>query len=335
MLTPSHDQRDADSTAEVQETSRFPADLLVLAAELYYVENATQAQIAKRLGVSRPTVSRLLTAARRQGIVRIEIVRPSRPDDQLATQVRTALGLREVRVVDTMPGVARLAALAPVVGDALLEVGLNHDDILLVSSGRTIYEVAQAGLPRLAAVRVAPTIGGMSEPEPWYRPNEIARVVAEQVGGRPSFLDAPAMPSDELYRSLRSDASIQRVLAMWEQARCVVMAVGAAPLTRKSLPRFVAQNAPQLSAAVGDVCSRFYDSRGTVVPFTGSDRLMAIDLDTLARVPARIAVAVGEEKVSAIIAGAHAGYFDRLVTDVTTASSLLDMHTSEVGTDAC
>jgi hypothetical protein len=26
---------------------------------------------------------------------------------------------------------------------------------------------------------------------------------------------------------------------------------------------------------------------------------------------------------------------DRLVTDVTTASSLLDMHTSEVGTDAC
>ena len=81
----------------------------------------------------------------------------------------------------------------------------------------------------------------MSEPEPWYRPNEIARVVAEQVGGRPSFLDAPAMPSDELYRSLRSDASIQRVLAMWEQARCVVMAVGAAPLTRKSLPRFVAQ----------------------------------------------------------------------------------------------
>ena len=148
MLTPSHDQRDADSTAEVQETSRFPADLLVLAAELYYVENATQAQIAKRLGVSRPTVSRLLTAARRQGIVRIEIVRPSRPDDQLATQVRTALGLREVRVVDTMPGVARLADLAPAVGDALLDVGLDHDDILLVSSGRTSYEVAQAGLPR-------------------------------------------------------------------------------------------------------------------------------------------------------------------------------------------
>ena len=135
------------------------------------------------------------------------------------------------------------------------------------------------------------------------------------------------MPGKALFRSLRSDASIQRVLAMWGQARCVVMAVGAPPLTRSSLPRFVPRSAPQLAAAVGDVCSRFYDSQGTAVPFPGSDRLMAIDLDTLARIPARIAVAVGDEKVDAISAGAHAGYFDRLVTDVATASALLSRHT--------
>lgn len=327
-MTPPAGPPNAEDTAEAPGTSRFPSDLLVLAAELYYVEDVTQAQVAQRLGVSRPTVSRLLTEARRQGIVRIEIVPPPRADDQLAARVKTALGLRQVRVVDTMPGVARLAALAPAVGDALLDVGLDHDDVLLVSSGRTIYEVAQAGLPRLASVRVAPTIGGMNEPEPWYQPNEITRVVAERVGGHPSFLDAPAMPGKDLYRSLRSDASIQRVLAMWEHAQCVVMAVGASPSTRTSLPRFVPKSAPELSTAVGDVSSRFYDSQGTVVPFPGSDRLMAIDLDTLARIPARIAVAVGDDKVAAISAGARAGYFDRLVTDTTTASTLLARHTN-------
>jgi DNA-binding transcriptional regulator LsrR (DeoR family) len=326
LLTPAHDQRSADSAAEVPAASRFPPDLLVLAAQLYYVEDATQAQVAQRLGVSRPTVSRLLTEARRQGIVRIQIVPPPAADDGLSMRVKKALGLRDVRVVDTMPGVARLAALAPAVGDALIDVGLDHDDILLVSSGRTIHEVAQAGLPRLAAVRVAPTIGGMNEPDPWYQPNEITRVIAERVGGQPSFLDAPAMPGEDLYRSLRSDPSIERVLEMWEQARCVVMAVGAPPLTRSSLPRFVPRSSPQLRVAVGDVCSRFYDSRGAAVPFQGSDRLMAIDLDTLARIPARIAVAVGDEKVDAISAGASAGYFDRLVTDTATASTLLSRH---------
>ena len=326
LLIPQYDTQTAADAAEALPTSRFPPDLMVLAAELYYVEDATQAQVAQRLGVSRPTVSRLLTEARRQGIVRIEIVPPPRADDGLAGRVEAVLELGQVRVVDTMPGVARLAALAPAVGDALLDVGLDHDDILLVSSGRTIHEVAQAGLPRLPAVRVAPTIGGMNEPEPWFQPNEITRVVAERVGGHPSFLDAPAMPGEELYRSLRSDASIQRVLAMWEQARCVVMAVGAPPSTRSSLPRFLPRSAPELTAAVGDVCSRFYDNQGTAVAFPGSDRLMAIDLETLSRIPDRIAVAVGDEKVAAISAGARAGYFNRLVTDAATASTLLALH---------
>lgn len=325
MLPPADDQRKS-GPAGSGVPSRFPAHLLVLAAQLYYVEDATQAQIAQRLGVSRPTVSRLLTDARRQGIVRIEIVPPPAADDGLAKRVQSALGLREVRVVDTLPGVARLAALAPAVGDALVEVGLDNDDVLLVSSGRTIHEVARAGLPRLAAVRVAPTIGGMNEPESWYQPNEITRVVAERVGGRPSFLDAPAMPGRELFHSLRADASIQRVLRMWDQARCVVMAIGAPPLTRDSLPRFVPRAAPELATAVGDISSRFYDADGTVVAFPGCDRLMAIDLDTLKRIPARIAVAVGDDKVDAIRAGAHAGYFDRLVTDAATAAALISRH---------
>lgn len=316
----------AEGAAEAAGPYRFPSDLLVLAAQLYYVEEATQAQVAQRLGVSRPTVSRLLTEARRQRIVRVEIVPPPRADDQVAARLKAALGLSHVRVVDTMAGGARLAALAPAVGHALLDVGFDHDDVLLVSSGRTIHEVAQAGLPRLASVRVAPTIGGMNEPEPWYQPNEITRVVAERVGGDPSFLDAPAMPGEGLYRSLHTDESIQRVLAMWKRARCVVMAVGAPPSTRKSLPRFVSRSAPELRTAVGDVCSRFYDSHGTVVSFPGSDRLMAIDLDTLARIPVRIAVAVGDEKVAAISAGARAGYFDRLVTDAATAATLLARH---------
>lgn len=298
-------------------------DLLLLAARLYYVEDATQAQVAQRLGVSRPTVSRLLSEARRRGIVRIEVVPPSPVDDRLGDRVRAALDLHEVRVVATANGAARLAALAPAVGDALLGVGLQDDDILLVSSGRTIHDVAHAGLPRLAQVRVAPTIGGMAEPEPWYQPNEIVRTVTDTTGGRPSFLDAPAMPGPDLYRSLHADAAIQRIVWMWEQASCVVMAVGAPPTGRTSLPRFISRYTDQLSAAVGDVCSRFYDARGEVVPFPGSDRLMAIGLDALTRIPARIAIAAGRHKADAVIAGARAGYFDRLVIDADAAHALL------------
>ena len=47
---------------------------LVAAARLYYESNLTQAQIAQRLNVSRPSVSKMLARARELGIVHIEIV---------------------------------------------------------------------------------------------------------------------------------------------------------------------------------------------------------------------------------------------------------------------
>ena len=46
---------------------------LITAAQMYYEENMTQAEIAKSMGISRPSVSNLLNKARREGIVKIEI----------------------------------------------------------------------------------------------------------------------------------------------------------------------------------------------------------------------------------------------------------------------
>ena len=50
---------------------------MVTAAVMYYQAHRSQAQIARHLGVSRSTVSRLLARARQLGIVRIDIVPPT------------------------------------------------------------------------------------------------------------------------------------------------------------------------------------------------------------------------------------------------------------------
>ena len=46
---------------------------LVQAARLYYEDGLTQAQVAAKIGVSRPQVSKMLAHAREAGIVHIEI----------------------------------------------------------------------------------------------------------------------------------------------------------------------------------------------------------------------------------------------------------------------
>ena len=48
-------------------------ELMIKACKLYYFEDKTQSQISKVLGISRPQVSRLLSLARADGTVKIEI----------------------------------------------------------------------------------------------------------------------------------------------------------------------------------------------------------------------------------------------------------------------
>ena len=305
-------------------------DQLYAAAQLYYQQEATQAEVAASLGTSRATVSRWLNEARRRGIVQIQVLRPARPDaDDLADRVSAFLKVQQVYLSAPVAPVRRAGdnplgrTLAAGVGRALEAVGLRPGDALLVSSGRTIYEVAKVGLPRLPGVVVVPTVGGNDQPEAWYQTNAITRIVADSVGGKPTNLFAPALPGPDMYATLRAEPSIQRVLDLWPLARCALIGIGAPPLLRADLPAFVPVSSPSLRDAVGDVCARFFDRDGAEVGFSGSDRLLSIELATLKTIPTVIAVAAGQHKVTAIVAGARAGYFNQLVTDTDTARHIL------------
>ena len=52
------------------------AGLIYRCCKMYYEDRLSQHQIADRLAVSRVTVSRMLSAGRDMGIVRIEVVEP-------------------------------------------------------------------------------------------------------------------------------------------------------------------------------------------------------------------------------------------------------------------
>ena len=72
-------------TLEDPAAPRFSQALMHRAATLQCLWAATQAEVALQLGVSRATVSRLLSQARQAGIVRIEAVKP-------VDEARTSVG---------------------------------------------------------------------------------------------------------------------------------------------------------------------------------------------------------------------------------------------------
>jgi DNA-binding transcriptional regulator LsrR (DeoR family) len=302
---------------------RFTARAMFEAASMYYLGDATQAGVARALGTSRTTVSRLLSEARRRGIVRIEVVPPPADDDAVARLLAQQLGIHRVHLAPSRPVEAAGTSLSPALSAALVGVGLAPDDVLLVSCGRTVYEAAQGDLPSLPRVRVVPMMGGREEPEVWCHTNETTRLVAARVGGHPSFLYAPALPGPQLRERLMQDPSTRQVLELWSRARCAIVGVGAPPRARGSLPRFVPRDPELLGRAVGDVCNHFYDLDGESIPFSGSERLIAIGEQTLRALPTSIAVAAGAGKVHSIIGAARARYLTELVTDRSTAAALL------------
>jgi DNA-binding transcriptional regulator LsrR (DeoR family) len=312
----------ADVAPEAQ--PRFAPELMYAAAQQYYMEDATQGDIATRLGLSRATVSRLLTEARRQGIVEIKVHRPATLEDgPLAAEVARALDLERVYLVPKVSGPALGPWLAPAVARALAAVGLTSGDVVLVSSGTTVYECAREGLGQFPGVTIAPAVGGQEEPQPWFQTNETTRILAERVGGVPAYLYAPALPGPELFYSLQHEPSVRRVMDLWAHAKCAIVGVGSAPLMRQMMPALMPRDADSLRQAVGDVCMRVYDRNGDPITYPGSERLVAARPEELRRIPSTIAVAVGAEKVLSIVAGAKGGYFNQLVTDTPTAEGLV------------
>jgi DNA-binding transcriptional regulator LsrR (DeoR family) len=315
--------------------ARSNVDELYVVARLYYVEARSQEDIAAQLGVSRSKVSRLLTAAREAGIVRISVQSPPE-STKLGETLRGTLGLSGVHVVPTSPGTAEpWPLLASALSDALSASPPRAGDVVLASWGRTIWATTAHPLPRFPGVKVAATGAGHPE-RPWrtdapnqpdesIEANNIVRQLAVGLQGVPYYLHAPAYPTGALRRELLRDDATQRTLRLWDEAAISIVSIGAPPhLAPYYGPASYSTDAEELAQAAGHVASRYFTLDGKPLSYKGEEDILAISREQLLRVPRRIAVALGPTKIDAILGAARAHLINVLITDNSTAAAVLE-----------
>jgi DNA-binding transcriptional regulator LsrR (DeoR family) len=296
--------------------------MLHTVAKLHYEADMSQVDIARRLGVSTATISRLLQRARAEGIVRIEVLDLATPEG-ITTQLVEALGLRDAAVIET-PAAGALAALAAPLGALLKQAGLTAGSVVAIGWGRAIREVIQAGLPRIPGVLTVAATGGMQQQAAHFQINEFVRLAAEELGGTPHFIHAPYLPSSELREVFLGDAAIRDSVALWDRTDVAIVGIG--------LPHAI--NPPEASAATlseqalfhaaGDVIRHYFDAEGTLIPWEGEGRMIAMAPAQLRAVPLVIGVAASPEKAKAIIGAVRARLINALVTDTKTAQAILE-----------
>ncbi len=304
---------------------------LVKVASLYYLDGRSQEDIARTLQTSRSNVSRMLAAAKAQGLVQIRVLDLGARDGDLEDALRMRLGLDPVRVAAFSPGAAlveQVGALAAEWLDEALEDGRR----LGVSWGATLKAMTAAlATDRPRGVDVVPLVGGLSSTASLVSGQELVRALATAVGGTYHYLHAPAL----LRSAAARDALVTEpaIAAALERARSVdlaVVGVGAAGLGSSATVLEQLALGPEererfaASGAVGDVCCRFFDARGQAVRGAVHDQVLAVDLDDLRRVPTVVGVAAGPEKAAGVLAAVRGGVVDGLVVDARLAQGVLD-----------
>lgn len=314
-----------------------PELLTVRIAELYYDDNKTQDEIGALLGVTRWKVGRLLTQARAKGIVRIEIVHPRARRLGVERELRERFGLVDAVVVPTGEAEDLPARVARAAADYLAALR-PIPRMLGVSWGRTLSEVAdQLANGWSTRVSVVQINGGVSLNKRAGTAASTAATIAQKASGEAILLPSPAILERlETKRAIESDRTVSAVLAQAASASAYLYSAGVADessvlvdsgyLTPGDVTELVRKG------AVGDVVGRYIDANGNIVDPDLDERTVGLGLDELRAARTAIFVVAGEAKHPVARAVVISGLCSVIITDESTARTLLDASTPTGGT---
>ncbi|MDP4172095.1 MAG: sugar-binding transcriptional regulator [Bacillota bacterium] len=303
---------------------------VIEAAKLYYLLDYNQNEIAKVLGVSRPTVSRFLQIAKSEGIVRISIMDPTENVEKLAEELEQRFGLKKA-VVASIPQYED-HIIKNYLGEktaTYLDSIVKDGDILGVTWGTTLYHVAiELKQKFVKDVKVVQLKGGVSHAETNTYASEILYLFGKAYHTHAHHLPLPAIVDHTVVKqAMEADRHIRRILEMGKEANIALFTIG--PVKSESLlfqlGYFTDEDLASLYPnAVGDICSRFFDADGQICNESLNERTLGINLEELKKKEHSILIAGGPHKIEGIYGALKGQLANVLVTDQFTAQFLLD-----------
>ncbi|GAA3793631.1 sugar-binding transcriptional regulator [Cellulomonas soli] len=304
------------------------------AASMYYLQDLKMEVIARHLGTSRSTVSRLIKRARQTGLVEITLRPGSTRAPGLARTISAAYGIDAyvVPVPDSASHIDRLDQVS-ITAARLLSSWFDSDMVLGVAWGTTLAAVSRYLSPKPTRGSTVVQLNGAAN----MRTSgvEYASDLISSFGSAfgaavhhfsvPAFFDYP-----ETKRAMWRERSVQRVLDMQRRADIAVFSVGAvagAVPSHVYSAGYLDEDDVRLLHAegvVGDVCTVFIRADGSWQDVHLNERATGPTPAELARIPRRLCVVAGDNKVVPLLAALRAGVVTDLVVDEVTATELLD-----------
>ncbi|WEV51284.1 RNA polymerase subunit sigma-70 [Lactobacillus sp. ESL0731] len=297
-------------------------------ARLYYEEDLGQSEIAHQVGLSRPTVSRLLKLARETGIVEIKISNPLINSNRLSEQLSKKFNCKISVVPSNFNGELTALKGVGVYTAQYLQQLIKPHDIVCLDWGRTIHMVTSSLEKQVVPdVQVVQLQGGVNINNEETYADESVSEFAAALGATAHFLPLPPFFDNKTTKEIvEKDHFINQALQLGRAANIAVYSVGA---VRKDLLLFQlgyfnkSQKKQLQEKAVGEVISHFIDSNGDIVSRELDERTVGIGLKDLKSKDHSILVASGILKTPVVYAAIKAGYPNELILDQAIGQELL------------
>lgn len=301
-------------------------DRITLIATLYYKDKLSQQEIAKKLNISRPWVSKLLTRAEDLGIVKIEIESPILGNTQLEQQLCDKYQLAHASVIDNSDSSRDYLSMAAV-NYFISQVKSN--DVIGVAWGNAVSRFIRHIHPmKFSDIQIVPLAGSFGASFDTL-PNYNVIQLADLTGGKSHLLHFPAFcSSDEEYETLISNPRVQQTLNLAENSDIIVTGIGTFEtsfLTRHEIlsPKEVSDLKD--AGAIGDISLQFLTSDSKTVDTDLTKRIIKADIfKTCKHARVSIGIAEGIYKKDIIHSALSLHLVNSFFTTKETALALLD-----------
>lgn len=311
---------------------KYDIQLMVKVAQMYYEQGLKQEDIAKQLGISRSSISMVLTEAKEYGIVQVNIKDPFENNQELSEKIKQTFHINECIVIPTMMTEANiLTKISAHRAANIVRKELNNNATIGIAWGITCYEFMNSFKNKeLIGVNVVPLIGGTNRVNSQFQLNEMVRMFADKINGIPTFIHAPAIPETVEDKNLYLQSyEMQIIQKLWRNLDIAVISVGASPEYYDDSKSYILsmdkkEYEEDRNKVVGDICARNCNIYGEFLENEYNSKIIGIPIEDLKNAKRVICVASGKHKVLSIIAALRSEIVDLLITDENTAKNVLD-----------
>lgn len=307
-------------------------NLVVKAAYYYYTSGLSQSEISELLGVSVPTVSRLLKKARDKRIVQFHIPEHFSNCISLESELKKELGLREVIISPNTRDITDTDIKKNVAmeGARYIQRLIKPEDVLGIAWGRTMYYLIHYLNPsqKIEASFVA-LHGSISDVVDDLDTQSLVSRVSMAFGGhrRVFYSKALGHSPNQLTEYWKSKSG-NTILKAFSEITISISGVGAlypvwdSPLVNNEFFTKEIKETLQAHNACADIMTRFIDREGNECDTFLKQTTLGISLDTYKKIPTKIVVASGQFMANAIMAIVKGGLVDVLILDYDLATEV-------------